>query len=134
MNKPSEFLGKKILSVDDEPDLRFLVKELFEDMGATVFEAENSTVAIECIKNNAIDVVISDVRMPGGSGVELLQFLQSQPEPKPIVIMMSGYSDLTQETAVKMGAKTLLGKPYDFEKLLDAVTKGLASHPSIKCA
>ncbi len=111
-----------VLIVDDEPMIRTLVKREFSNYGCQVIEAENALDAAFILEERKIDVVISDVRMEGGDGDELLKIIgphETRRDKGPVVIMMSGYSVLTSDQAEKYGADALLQKPLSV-KLLPA--------------
>jgi CheY-like chemotaxis protein len=110
-----------VLVVDDEPVLRELVAFILIDKGFQVLEAESGDAAFQLICNNDFDVVVSDVRMPNGSGVELLTRISSMTKRKPMVFLVSGYSEISLEEARKLGARDLLNKPVDYDKLCQAI-------------
>lgn len=68
---------KKILVVDDEELLREIISEELSYYGAVVDTAENGKAALPLLKNNKYDALITDVRMPGGNGVELIKTITS---------------------------------------------------------
>ncbi|MDD9951762.1 MAG: response regulator [Zetaproteobacteria bacterium] len=111
-----------ILVVDDEPDLVEAVSFEFELLGAQVRCAHNGDHAWEVIREGGVDVVISDIRMAGSDGVELLRkTMRAESEDAPPVIFMSGYADITLEEAYDEGAIAVFGKPYKRNELLDVV-------------
>jgi CheY-like chemotaxis protein len=110
-----------VLVVDDEPVLRELVAFILIDKGFQVREAESGDAAFQLICKNDFDVVVSDVRMPNGSGVELLTRISSMTKRKPVVFLVSGYSEISLEEARKLGARDLLNKPVDYDKLCQAI-------------
>lgn len=118
---PTEFT---VLVVDDEEGLRDLLKDGFEMLGAAVQVAANGKQAFEIVKTTRFDFVLSDVRMPGGDGIELFQDIQTLPEPRPMFFLMSGYSDLNREQALARGIKDLFQKPFDFSVVFNV----LAAH------
>src|SRR5262245_62156289 len=85
-----------VLVVDDEPDLREMVSFEFELKGHQVHSAENGSAAFDVFQKNPIDIVITDVRMPGGDGPELLDKVKSK-NPAVPVIFITGFSDITLE-------------------------------------
>lgn len=117
--------GISILVVDDEVDLREIVKEDLEFRGATVTEASNGTIALEIVKKAKIDVVVSDVRMPGGDGITLLKSLKSEFPKLPIVFLVTGYADITTDSVKALGATELFSKPFDIEKIVAEIIKAL---------
>ncbi len=114
----------KILIVDDEEDLREVLKSSLEMRGFEVLTAKNGKVAFDLIQVSPVDVVISDVRMPGGGGVELLQALRAKDPVNPVVILVSGFSDVTQADALKMGAVALYSKPCNLREICQAISNG----------
>ncbi len=120
------FENKNILVTDDEPIMREILCDLFQNLGCITFEASNGKEAYNIAMQNQIDVVISDIRMPGGSGVELLENLRAKHPSQPIVILISGYSDLSMEDALKKGAQSMISKPFDRKSLLTTIEKYLS--------
>lgn len=109
------FIGKSILVVDDEPDLREILSDEFQMLGATVETAPNGKTAWEKAKSRNFDLVISDLRMPGGDGVALTKELKRDVEKSPVVVLMTGFADLTAEEAFAIGAEGFVTKPFLLE-------------------
>lgn len=105
--------GRTFLVVDDEEEIRSIVGDTLEMYGARVFQAENGSRALEILRREKVDAVLSDVRMPGGDGVFLLDESRKLPEPVPPILLMTGYADLTEDEAIKKGAMRLISKPFD---------------------
>ena len=118
-------IGKKkisVLVVDDEPTLvEVLVEELtLEDY--TVFSASNGKDAFDILKKNeSIAIVISDIKMPGGDGIELLKSIKNNLNRNVEVILFSGYSDYSIDYVRNLGAEDLLDKPFDFNVVLNKI-------------
>ncbi len=121
MSKPTQTTIKTILVVDDEPELREIICDECRYLGHVVLEASNGLQALEVLKNNNVDVVLSDVRMPGGDGVALLKGLKTISNHKPKVFMMSGFSDYSETQLKELGAEGLLSKPFDIQKIIRSV-------------
>jgi len=115
-----------ILVVDDEPDIRDLLKEILEDEGFDVTVAENATSAQEARRNRRPDLILLDIWMPDMDGITLLkEWSEGELLPCP-VIMMSGHG--TVETAVeatRLGAYDFIEKPLSMNKLLLTVKRAL---------
>lgn len=109
--------GKSILVVDDEPDLREILCDEFALVGAKVAEAPNGREALKRAEENSFDVIVSDLRMPGGDGVALTQALKSRESSSPLIVLMTGFADLTAEEAFEMGAEGFLTKPFHLESI-----------------
>jgi len=115
-----------ILVVDDEPDIRTLVKEILEDEDYSVATAENGATARNALRDRRPDLVLLDIWMPDIDGITLLkEWSEDDGLPCP-VIMMSGHG--TVETAVeatRYGAYDFLEKPLSLAKLLLTVERSL---------
>ena len=116
-----KFTGKKILIVDDEPAIRECLRFEFEIEDAQVFEAENGNVALASIKQNKPELVISDIQMPECDGVALLKQTRAIDRHMPIVLFISGQSDLTTYEALNLGASGIFPKPFPVELLIERV-------------
>ena len=115
-----------ILVVDDEPDIRTLVKEILEDEGYEIGIAENGSQARERRRERRPDLVLLDIGMPDIDGITLLKEWADEGGVKTPVIMMSGHG--TVETAVeatRSGAYDFLEKPLSMAKLLLTVERAL---------
>jgi two-component system nitrogen regulation response regulator NtrX len=115
-----------ILVVDDEPDIRDLVKDILEDEGYAVATAENAAAAREARRAQRPDLILLDIWMPDTDGITLLkEWSEGDHLPGP-VIMMSGHG--TVETAVeatRLGAYDFIEKPLSMAKLLLTVSRAL---------
>ncbi|TRZ49996.1 response regulator [bacterium] len=110
---------KKILIVDDYPPMRQLIGDALSQAGDyEISEAENGAEAVDQCRYSTFDLVISDVQMPGGGGMELLGRLREM-SPDTSVIMITGHPavDLTV-SAMKKGAVDFLKKPFNIDNLL----------------
>ncbi|KAA3637761.1 MAG: response regulator [Calditrichaeota bacterium] len=109
-----------ILVVDDEKILRDLVTTALMREDYNVLTAENGKEALDVIKKDKIALVISDVKMPVMSGLELLVLIKERHRDIP-VIMMTGFSlDFTKEQALSSGADDYITKPF---KNVEIITK-----------
>jgi len=118
-----------VLIVDDEPDVRTVVRMILEKSGYTVIEAEDGEKAIQQVKSGenplVLDLIITDIRMPKLNGLDAIQFFQKEFPRKPIVVL-TGHPDIeTATNLMKQGIVDYLAKPVEKEKLLTAVAKGL---------
>lgn len=123
MNEEEILKGKTLLVVDDEHDLRDIVASEFDFLGATVFQAENITSAQKILADNKIDLIVSDIRMPGGTGVDLLEIVKSKGVDAPPVILVTGFADITVENAFAKGAEALISKPFKLDDLIKVVIR-----------
>ncbi|MFZ5967104.1 MAG: HDOD domain-containing protein [Bacillota bacterium] len=115
-------MGKSILFVDDERQILKSFKRLFMESDYTIFLADGGEQALEILKNEQIDLLITDIMMPQMNGYELLQIVEKQ-YPRIIRIILSGYSkekDILQALQQNL-AKTYLFKPWDNESLVNFI-------------
>ena len=108
----------KIFIVDDERILRVTIADGLRDEGYTVFEFSSGAGALQRFLEEKPDVVITDMRMPGMDGLELLERI-NQLSPQTNVILMTAYASVsTAVKALKSGAYDYLTKPFQIEELL----------------
>ncbi len=116
---------RKILVVDDEKDMRWVLTTLFEGEGFKVFSAGDGKEALNILKKNRPHVMVSDIRMPKMDGMELLHHIREIDLTVP-VIMMTAYSEVgTAVEAMKTGAYDYIVKPFDNEELILTVNRAL---------
>ncbi|MFT4650036.1 MAG: two-component system nitrogen regulation response regulator NtrX [Polaribacter sp.] len=121
-------MSARILVVDDEPDIRFLLKDILEDEGYLVDVAEHAKAANESRSANKPDLVLLDIWMPEVDGVTLLKEWKSSQTDACPVVMMSGHGTVeTAVEAIKFGAYDFVEKPLSMAKLLNTVKAALAS-------
>ena len=114
-------MKNKILVVDDEPNICFLIKEILEDEGFQVDIANNGEKARNAFNKNIYELVLLDVWMPDVDGISLLREFISQ-EQKTNFIMMSGHGTVdTAIQATKFGAKAFLEKPISLNHLVETI-------------
>ncbi len=121
-------MSARILVVDDEPDIRFLLKDILEDEGYLVDVAEHAKAANEIRRISDPDLVLLDIWMPEVDGVTLLKQWKSSGQDHCPVVMMSGHG--TVETAVeatRYGAIDFVEKPLSMAKLISTVKSALAN-------
>jgi EAL domain-containing protein (putative c-di-GMP-specific phosphodiesterase class I)/FixJ family two-component response regulator len=114
--------GRTLLLVDDDPAILAALKLLLDDDGYRIFTAENAADGLQQLARNAVDVVISDQRLPSGSGVEFLARVKEL-YPGTVRMVLSGFADLSSVTdAVNRGAiYKFLTKPWNNSELREIV-------------
>jgi CheY-like chemotaxis protein len=128
-------LSVYILVVDDEPDLETLFRQQFRrDLRSGRFQMEFATSAPVAltraaeIREPSLILILSDINMPGMSGLELLPMVRAA-RPDVPVIMITAYGDAeTRKTAIERGAEGLLTKPIDFAELRQEIDTRLGQH------
>lgn len=117
-------MAKRILIVDDEPDILELISEELKFEGFYTAVASSGNEAVDILRNNQFDAVISDFKMPNGNGRVVLEFVQKIPtEQRPIFYFVSGQADITFEDALKEGVYEFFYKPFDIEELITSLKK-----------
>jgi putative two-component system response regulator len=114
----------RILLVDDDAGLRALLRTTFEAVDVELEEAEDAPAATEAICRRRPDVVVLDVRMPRGSGLDLCRDLKTDPATEEIsVVLLTGSNGGTVEAAEEAGADAFLRKPFSPLELLSIVER-----------
>jgi putative nucleotidyltransferase with HDIG domain len=117
--------GKQILVVDDEPSIREILAEGLEGYGFAVRTASNAAEAFETVKTVGVHLVLSDIDMPGGNGIELLKRIKAF-DPDLDVIMVTGVVDVDIAMAsIRDGASDYVTKPFNLEEVRLAVEQTL---------
>ena len=117
-----------ILVVDDEPDIRELVREILEDEGYEVAVAENGEAARTSFERNTPDLVLLDIWMPDVDGITLLKEWSSGGGLECPVVVMTGHGSVeTAIEATRLGAHDFVQKPISLARLLPLVRHALAA-------
>ncbi|MBN1966620.1 MAG: response regulator transcription factor [Anaerolineae bacterium] len=114
-----------VLVVDDESAIRYSITKTLQRVGYQVDAAASGEEALQLLESRHYEVVLTDIRMPGISGVDLLAHIKKQ-APDAIVILLTGYASL--ETAVeslRLGAHDYLVKPSSSQDIRDSVARGI---------
>jgi DNA-binding NtrC family response regulator len=107
----------KVLVVEDDPDIRKILDMFLSEKGFRVKVAESGPRALEMLAEEPIDLILSDVRMPGMSGLDLLRHLKER-DPEIQLVLMSAYSSVKDAVeAIQLGAADYVEKPIDFRRL-----------------
>ncbi len=120
-----EYHDAIILVVDDEGAIRYSVTKTLERTGYQVVTASSGEEALAILTERDFDVVLTDIRMPGISGVDLLAQIKEQ-SPDAVVILMTGYASLgTAVESLRLGAHDYLIKPSTSEDIRESVKRGV---------
>lgn len=121
--------SKTILIVEDEPRTRQGFAKTLEAWSAGRYRieaAESGQAALAWLENHAAHLLITDIRMPGISGLELIEMQQRYKQFKPVTIIISGYPEFDYaQKAMQLGVVNYLLKPVDKHKLVQAVEQAL---------
>jgi DNA-binding NtrC family response regulator len=115
----------RILVVDDDENLRWVLKTQLEDMGYTTSTAMNGEEALAAIEKEPPALILTDLKMPGVSGMELLDRVRSEYPEVPVVMITAFATVQSAVQAMRAGAYDYLTKPIDFDELALVVTRVL---------
>ncbi|MBI4008115.1 MAG: response regulator [Planctomycetes bacterium] len=122
-NIKDETTKKRILFVDDEETLRLSIKQVLSEDGYEVITAKNGTEALELAHAEGFDLVITDLRMPGLSGLQLVSEIKKT-DPLTKVIVISAYGSMeTVIEAMRLGVNDFVAKPFKVKSMKEIVTK-----------
>ncbi len=124
----------KILVVDDEPFMREAIAYDFQREGFTIIEAGNGDEGFQLAKEHRPNLVLSDMRMPIRNGMGLLELLRKEDPSIPVLIFITGFSDLTEQECLDKGALAVFPKPYDRKALKATVYEALKLDATEKSA
>lgn len=113
-------MSKTVLIAEDESELRDLLASELRDNNIKVVEATNGLDAIKLLEEFNVDLVVTDLRMAGGDGLELLAAIRAKPKRIP-AILMSGFADCTLSQAQSFGATELLHKPFTLTAFVNII-------------
>lgn len=115
----------QVMFVDDEEGVRTSWERYFRDRGLLTLTAPDGITAIDRLSESPVDVVVSDMRMPGKNGLELQEWLQAK-YPDTRFIMLTGYGDRRLEWRTReLGAVEYLEKPVSPDVLAHAIDRAL---------
>jgi len=107
----------KILAIDDEKNILEVIKIMFEKDGHIVFTALRGYEGIGKIKSNLCDIVISDIRLPDISGINVLKEIKNIDKTIPVIMITAYASTSSAVQAMKFGAEDYVVKPFDIDEL-----------------
>jgi len=117
----------RVLLVDDEPDQVALLRAMLVPVGLEVSTAESTEQALTVLRRAPVDVVVTDIHLPGASGIDLIRELRKGDHP-PAVVVMTGQGSITGAVeALKLGASDYLQKPIDPMRLVSLLRELLRS-------
>src|SRR6185503_15352915 len=134
MSSPLE--NKRILLVDDDPDILTSMQAALETTGAMIETANNGNKAVEMAEKNQPDVIVLDMMLPGRSGFLVLEKLKAKKprNTKPYVIMITGNTGARHKMfAESLGVSEYFTKPVKMDKLIAAAERlagGTAAAPA----
>lgn len=121
-----------VLIIDDDKDILSTLREVLEGESYTVYTANEGDKGLLCATNLSPDIIFLDVWLPHIDGLELLRKIKNENENVPVV-MMSGHAGIeTAVRATKSGACDFIEKPFNIEKVIEAIEKNAPEYESKK--
>ncbi|MCD6265382.1 MAG: response regulator [Deltaproteobacteria bacterium] len=115
---------KKILIVDDQPEVRELVEVTLKTGDYQILKAKNGEDAVEIAKTEKLDLIIMDIMMPGGiDGLEATRILKNEPETRdiPVIMLTAKGQESDREKGLEVGADDYFTKPFSPLELIKKV-------------
>ena len=120
-------MKSKVLVVEDYADTREFMKFLLQDYGFDVAEATNGYEAIEAVRQQAPDLILMDISMPGMDGLTAARKIREQSGScNPPIIAITAYGEAARRKALEAGCDASLSKPIDFEDLEPVLARYLS--------
>lgn len=120
MNKP------KILVLEDEQDIADIIIDTLSDLASSVVHSTSSAEAQKVINDGThFDLIISDIKMPGETGMEFVAWLRAKGIQCPVIFQTAFADKHLMIDAIRLGACDFLSKPYDADQLLESVERVL---------
>ena len=116
----------RVLVVDDEPDLRITYERLLRREGYRVATAGSRREGLHLVVADPPRLVISDLRLPDGDGIEIVRAARALTPPVPVIVVTAFASSTTREAALASGASAILAKPFAASELLRLIHAELA--------
>ncbi len=114
-----------ILIVDDDPSLRNMLSIVLKKEGYLISTAENGKAALKFLKKNDVELIISDIKMPDLSGIELLKMVKTIESEVPFILITAYSSTNEAIEAMKLGADDYITKPFNLDELKIILHKSL---------
>jgi len=115
---PAEKPPKRILVVDDEALIRWSVSETLTSMGMEVDEALDAASAVKCLSEHGpFEVVVLDFRLPDNDDLTLLKRVRAMSPESAVILMTAFDTPEVAENAIRLGASTIVGKPFELREM-----------------
>ena len=125
MNNSASTRQNRILVVDDDANLRWVLQTQLEDAGYEVATAGDGQAALAFVQHTRPALVLTDLKMPGMSGLELLKQIRTEEPDLPVIVITAFGSIQNAVEAVKAGAYDYLTKPIDYDDLALGIRRAL---------
>lgn len=118
---------KKVLVVDDETGIRYLLSDVLADKGFEVSMARDGQESLDQLEVNSFDLIITDIHMPRLDGIEMLKCMKKTGRKEKVIVMTGNPSDQRLQDADIPMVVSRLQKPFKINKFLDVVNAAMAN-------
>lgn len=116
---------KTILIMDDEAGMRKLFTRILSRNGYKVLSSSDGEGGLDLIKDNVIDLVLLDLRLPGIQGMDVLREIRKKGWDMPVIIITGFGDEESEKEAKRLGASAYIHKPFRLENIKDLIEKNL---------
>jgi EAL domain-containing protein (putative c-di-GMP-specific phosphodiesterase class I) len=121
-------VGRRVLVADDEVPLCKILHRVLGAAGFDVVEAHDGRAAIAAVESEAFDVILTDIQMPGATGIELLRRIRARDLDVPVVLM-TGNPEMTDAlAAIELGALQYMCKPFPLDRVVSVIERASKLH------
>jgi DNA-binding response OmpR family regulator len=121
---------KQILVVEDDPDLAKMLARILDHEGYSVATCEDGAAALHHLDSNPVDLLITDLMMPGMEGEEMLLELRRRRKSPAVPVILISASAVRAQVAERLDVEASLSKPFDTEELVQLVASFLEPAPA----
>ena len=118
---------KRILITEDDEEMRSLLKDFFEEEGFEADSVSNGADALQKLAKDRFDLIITDIRMPGLTGLDILPGIKKLQPETPIIVITAFGNDEVHRRSIERGATSYIEKPIHFGKLRTLVHEMVSS-------
>lgn len=112
-------MGNRIFILDDEELILDSFNMIFSDLGYDVVTCDDAKKAIELVLSSEFDLILTDIRMPGMNGAEVIRAVKAKKPETRIFVLTAFTGDPIVQTALEAGAQGVMKKPFEIAKILD---------------
>lgn len=116
-------MADAVLVVDDEADLLMTYRRLLQRRGYVVITVSTRTDAMAVVRSNPLGLVIADLKLPDGDGLDIVRAARAAPSPPPVIVVTGFASDAGQQEALAAGATAYLSKPFSVSSFTGLVER-----------
>ncbi|MBZ4682930.1 MAG: two-component system, response regulator, stage 0 sporulation protein [Fusobacteriaceae bacterium] len=114
---------KTVLIIDDEPTIRFLLKEIISDMGYEVLEASRAEKGLQLIKKEKIDLILLDIQLPNMNGLEAIQQIRKINKEVPVFMITAFHNMKNVVEMLDVEIQGFIPKPFEILELKNKISK-----------